>query len=93
MSDQFTKDQALVYLGEVFSFKTDFQEIIDSKPQRLIKAGEVGKVKSVDIWDGSIKIALDVYGDYFSVDKQTFETHCVILRPEIIAHHTQQIIN
>jgi len=88
MSQQFTKEEAIVYLGEVFSFKNDFQEIIDSKPGRLIKSGEVGKVKSIDIWSGDIKISLDVYGDYFSVDKQTFESHCVILIPEITDHHS-----
>ncbi len=87
MNEQFTKEEAIVYLGEVFQFKDDFQEIIDNKPQRTVKAGEFGKITSVDCWDGNITLCLDVHGNYFSVDKKLFSDHCQILRPEIICHN------
>ena len=86
MTTQFTKQQAVELLGEVLMFNKDFQEVINSEPKRLIKFGEVGKVKSVDVWDGEIKLAVDVYGDYLSVNRQQFESHCTVLKPEIIAH-------
>ncbi len=90
MTEQFTKEEAVIYLGEVFQFKEDFQETIDNQPQRAVKAGEVGKVTSVDCWTGDIKLSLDVYGNYYSVDKQQFEYHCQILRPEIIACNSSE---
>jgi len=85
MCNEFTKHEAIRYLGEVFSFKTNFQEIINSEPKRQINAGEVGKVTSVDCWTGKIKLTLDVYGNYFTVDKFQFEKHCQILKPEIVS--------
>lgn len=92
MERKFTKKEAIQYLDEVFMFTKDFQEVINSEPKRLIKAGEVGKIKSVDVWDGEIKLALDVYGDYYSVNRQQFESHCTLLQPKIIAHQPGQIV-
>lgn len=92
MENQFTKQQAVELLGEVLMFSKDFQEVIDSKPRELIKSGEVGKVTSVDAWDNEIKLTLDVYGNYYSVNRQQFESHCTILKPEIITHQARQTI-
>lgn len=86
MTKQFTKEQAIDILGKLIMFNKDFQEVIDSKPRELIRSGEVGKVTSVDAWDNEIKLTLDVYGNYYSVNRQQFESHCTVLQPEIIAH-------
>lgn len=87
MEHVFTKEEAVQYLGEVCLVRSDYTRIVNGKPSDSISAGDVGKIQSIDIWDGQIKVCLDVYGNYFSLDKRQFLNHCVLLKPEIIAHH------
>jgi len=84
VSIHFTKEEAIQYLDQVVIMKKDYVESQHNQPD--IKAGEVGKVRSVDVWDDVIKVQLDIYGNYYSFSKEDFETHCQILKPMIIAH-------
>jgi len=91
MSEEFTKEEAVLYLGEVFLITDDYQS--SSHDEEFIKAGEVGKVQSLSVWDGAIKICLDVYGNYYSFNKSEFEKHCQLLKPVITALKSRTVIN
>ena len=82
MSDEFTKQEAISYLGNIFCVKSDFTDT----HYQMVVAGEVGKIKSIDVWDGKLKLCLDIYGNYFSINKSQFHDHIQILKPEIISH-------
>jgi len=81
MSEQFTKEEALQYLGEVLLITADYKS--PQYPSETMNEGDVGKVQSLDVFDGQIKVCVDIYGNYHSLDKSEFEKHCQLLRPVI----------
>lgn len=89
MTKHFTKEEAILYLGEVLLITQDYQS--PNHSSEFVKAGEVGKVQSLDVWDGFIKLCVDIYGNYHSLDKPEFEKHCQLLKPEITSLKSQSV--
>lgn len=83
MSDQFTKEEAVEILGKPYLCIEDLVKDGHEDPSVEMKSGDVGVIRSVHIWDdpGVIKVCLDVYGNFHSVDKQQFLKHFQLLEP------------
>lgn len=54
-----------------------------------MQAGDVGKVQALNVWDGQIKLCVDIYGNYHSLNKSEFQKHCQLLKPVITSLKSQ----
>jgi hypothetical protein len=95
MSNQFTKYEAIKYLGEMVQFKKrwsrksqDDDPNYDGFELDFIEAGELARVDYVEDTNGLIQLTLVAVrdDDLRSFDKSNFEQYCVLLKPESKLH-------
>lgn len=86
MAEQFTKQEAFDLFGQTVIFKETIYFEYEDLKFPLVAKGTVSKVYLVQDQPEGITVAMLIDEDLTELDKQAFERHCQLVKPEIVHH-------